>query len=146
MATVRDVANYFLLQTDEEAGDIISNLKLQKLIYYAQGFHLALKGTPLFNEPLQAWNHGPVSPALYHVFKEYGAGALPIPADCNAGALTPEETELLDEVYAVYGQFSAWKLRDLTHDEAPWKNSFREGINAPISHQAMQEFFRTQLS
>lgn len=145
MATVRDVANYFLLQTDDDAGDIISNLKLQKLVYYAQGFHLALKGAPLFNEPLQAWNHGPVSPELYRMFRDHGAGALPRPVNCEL-TLTAEETDLLDEVYAVYGQFSAWKLRDLTHDEAPWKNSFREGENAVIPHEEMQLFFRTQLN
>lgn len=146
MASIHDVANYFLAQTDDEAGDTISNLKLQKLVYYAQGFHLALKGIPLFNEPLQAWNHGPVSPALYQAYKAYGSSSLPIPEEFDDTRLTPEEKEVLDDVYAVYGQFSAWKLRDLTHDEAPWVNAYREGANAPISHEAMQEFFLTQLN
>ena len=50
-----DVAQYFLAQMDEDAGDLISNLKLQKLVYYAQGFALALYGRPLFPERIEAW-------------------------------------------------------------------------------------------
>lgn len=146
MASIHDVANYFLVQTDDEAGDTVSNLKLQKLVYYAQGFHLALKGTPLFPEQLQAWNHGPVSPALYQTYKTFGAGALPVPGDFDSACLTPEETEVLDDVYQVYGQFSAWKLRDLTHDEAPWINAYREDANTVITHEAMLEFFLTQVN
>lgn len=57
-----DVAKYFLAQQDETAGDLISNLKLQKLIYYAQGFHLAISDRPLFPEPIKAWIHGPAVP------------------------------------------------------------------------------------
>ena len=61
-----DVAQYFLAQMDEDAGDLISNLKLQKLVYYAQGFALALHGRPLFRERVEAWTHGaPVVPELY---------------------------------------------------------------------------------
>ena len=146
MASIHDVANYFLVQTDDEAGDTVSNLKLQKLVYYAQGFHLALKGTALFPEPLQAWNHGPVSPALYQTYKAYGAGALPVPVDFDSACLTPDETAVLDDVYQVYGQFSAWKLRDLTHDEAPWINAYREDVNTVITQEAMREFFLTQVN
>jgi uncharacterized phage-associated protein len=62
-----EIAKYFLVQVEEELGDSISNLKLQKLVYYAQGFNLALfDGNPLFDEEIQAWTHGPVVPALYH--------------------------------------------------------------------------------
>ena len=57
--TAKDVAEYFLSRVDEDAGDSLSNLKIQKLAYYAQGYHLALHGTPLFNERIEAWQHGP---------------------------------------------------------------------------------------
>ncbi|WP_273039158.1 Panacea domain-containing protein [Iningainema tapete] len=51
--------------------------------------------------------------------------------------------ELLDEVYRVYGQFSAWKLRNMTHDEEPWKDAY-EG-NMIITHQDLKQYFKTQL-
>jgi uncharacterized phage-associated protein len=146
MASIYDVAQYFLLQTDEEAGDTISNLKLQKLVYYAQGFHIALTGTPLFPEPIQAWTHGPVTPDLYHAYKDHGSGALPSPVHFDDAALSDSEKEILDEVYSVYGQFSAWKLRNLTHAESPWVDAYGEGANTEISHDAMKRFFVSQLN
>ena len=146
MASIHDVAKYFLLQADEEAGDTISNLKLQKLAYYAQGFHLALTGKALFPEQVQAWTHGPVSPDLYRAYKEHGSAALPAPEQFDDTALSPAETEILDEVYSVYGQFSAWKLRNLTHEEAPWVDAYREGANTEISQESMRLFFASQLN
>ena len=74
-----EVARYFLSLTDEDAGELISNLKLQKLLYYAQGFHLVIYGEPLFPETIEAWAHGPVVTSVYHQYKEYGSE--PIPAE-----------------------------------------------------------------
>lgn len=138
--TARDVADYFLASVDEESGDNISNLKLQKLVYYAQGFHLAIHGEPLFDDPIVAWAHGPVVPSLYHAFKDHGAGAIPRPDDFTGSKYAPEVSELLDEVLEVYGQFSAWKLRDMTHDELPWKSV---SPNELISQDSLRDFFST---
>ena len=77
-----DVAKYFLAQMSDDCGDTISNLKLQKLLYYAQGFHLALFVARLCPEASEAWAHGPVVADVYHQYKEYGS--IPIP---------PEEVE-----------------------------------------------------
>ena len=143
MFSAVNVAYYFLCLPDENAGDLISNLKLQKLLYYAQGFHLALYGSRLFREDIRAWEHGPVVPDAYHEFKEFGANAIPAPEVMDFTIFDPETVELLDEVYAVYGQFSAWKLRNMTHEESPWKET---PINEMISTQKMQEYFKTQLA
>lgn len=144
MLSCHDVANYFLALSDEDAGDLISNLKLQKLVYYAQGFHLALFNEPLFDESIEAWTHGPVIPELYHSYKHRGSGAIPSPEEVNFGVYTLEMKELLDEVYNVFGQFSAWKLRNLTHVEPPWKDV--ESSAGEISHESMREYFKTQLT
>ena len=143
MPTAKDVANYFLSKTREEIGDNITHLKLQKLVYYAQGFHLAVYKTPLFDEPIEAWDHGPVVPALYKEYRVYGLS--PIPGTVEAEAVLPfteEQLALLDDVYEVYGQFSAWKLRALTHSEPTWEKAYPNGI---ITHQAMEKFFKTQI-
>lgn len=67
------VAKWFLWYNDkileEEDADLISNLKLQKLLYYAQGCYLALKNEPLFNEQIVNWAHGPVVEEIYHKYK-----------------------------------------------------------------------------
>ncbi len=142
MLTCFDVADYFLSKTDEEAGDVISNLKLQKLVYYAQGFTLAVTGKPLFNEPIEAWQHGPVVPDLYHKYKDHGAYGIPAPTNVDFSKFSSEIKEILDEVYDVYGQFSAWKLRNMTHEEAPWKNTEKGDV---ISLSSMSEYFKTQI-
>lgn len=142
MLSCFDIAQYFLAQVDEDAGDSISNLKLQKLVYYAQGFHLALYDNPLFGEDIVAWEHGPVVIPLYREYKKYGAGPIPS-AEIDLETFQPKLRELLDEVYSVYGQFSASKLRALTHEEPPWKET---PINGIISHEVMSRYFKTQLS
>lgn len=139
MMSALQIAKYFVSLVDEEAGDSISNLKVQKLLYYAQGAHLALHDAPLFPESIKAWVHGPVVPQVYHEFKHCGAGAIPVePVDlCDYPA---QVREVLDEVNSVYGQFTAGKLRSMTHQEPPWKNTPQ---SETISHEVMKEFFRT---
>lgn len=145
MLDAKDIAEWFLMRVDDTAGDSISNLKLQKLVYYAQGCHLALHGKPLFGQPIQAWEHGPVVPDLYHSFKQYGSGAIPKPDDFDLEKFDQETCNLLEEVFEVYGQFSAWKLRNMTHAEAPWRDAYSAGPSTTITHEALAEFFRTQL-
>ena len=145
MNTCFDVANYFLKCQRLETGDLMSNMKIQKLVYYAQGVYLALKGEALFYEPLMAWEFGPVCESLYQEYKKYGNGAIPIPEDMNTYELFDKETrDILNMVYRHYGQYSAWKLSNLTHEEFPWINAHRRG-GLEISHQDMKEFFITQL-
>jgi uncharacterized phage-associated protein len=144
MASANHVAAYLIGRAMDEDGTGLSNLKLQKLMYYAQGFHLALQGTPLFPERIEAWTHGPVCPAVYHEFKQYGRGPIDAVPELPEGALTDEQMELLEEVFGVFGQFSAWKLRDMTHEEAPWLEYEAEGGTIP--HEALRRYFETRLS
>ena len=72
--SAQQVADYFLASADEE--ELVTNMKLQKLLYYAQGFHLAVHGEPLFHDPIVAWSHGPVVPEVYHRFKHNGSSGI----------------------------------------------------------------------
>lgn len=138
------IANFLIWRanSDEELGENISNLKLQKLLYYAQGFHLAMNGAPLFNEPIVAWQHGPVVRAIYHQYSEFGAGALPTPEGFDPGVVDQDAQEVIEEAYSVYGQYSAWGLRNLTHEEPPWRDTPANGI---ISHDVMRRYFLDHL-
>ena len=143
--TCFDVADYFLSLADEDAGDLIPHLKLQKLVYYAQGFHLTLYKEPLFNETIEAWMHGPVIPELYRKYKKHGDGFIPKPQSLNMNKYRGKVRELLDEVYRVLGQFSAWKLRSVTHEEPPWKNAYKQGDGTPISHEDLANYFKAYI-
>jgi len=143
--TAHEIAKYFIALTEEDTGDSITNLKLQKLTYYAQGFNLALYDEPLFNEPIEAWMHGPVVPNLYYSYKKHGSNPIPKPIGMDFDRYNERTKELLNQVQEVYGQFSAWKLRDLTHEEAPWINSYQKP-DCTIKHEDMKEFFKTLIN
>lgn len=140
--TATDVAKYFLSQMSEDCGDTISNLKLQKLLYYAQGYYLAMHDAPLYSDRIKAWRHGPVIPTVYHEYKEFGDGAIPKPSSFGFSKFNKRQRELMDEVWNVLGQFSAWKLRNMTHEEPPWKDT---ASNAVISHAALKSYFKTMI-
>lgn len=137
-----DVAKYFLSLVDEDSGDSISNLKLQKLLYYAQGYYLALNNAPLFPERIVAWQHGPVVPAVYHSYKQHGNQPIPLER-INPKEYPQDIKDFLNDVYKTIGQFSAWKLRNMTHAEPPWKNA---AVGSVISQQSMKRHFVTLVS
>ena len=144
MAQINDVAECFLYLDDTNEGDGISNLKLQKLAYYAQGFYSAIFGKPLFNNGISAWSHGPVVSDLYHNYKQYGSNRIPVPSNFDVSSLNNEEFELLEEVFEVFGQYSAWKLRNMTHEESPWLNHEVNAGAIPLTE--ITEYFKTRLN
>ena len=120
----------------DNGGEMMTHLKLQKLLYYAQGCYSAMKGKALFDDKIYAWQHGPVVPAVYSVYKEYGAN----PIKDTAPVEIDEDTEaVLEQVYQVFGQFSALKLREMTHNETPWKTT-ENGKEIPT--KVITEFFK----
>lgn len=143
MYTASDISKYFLCLCDEEAGDLLTNMKLQKLLYYAQGVTLALTDAPLFEDRIKAWVHGPVVPQVWREYRGYGSSAIPKDAGFDPGTIDPATCDILNEVYSVYGQFSAWKLRNMTHSESPWLSA---GADEDISHTRLKDFFKTQLN
>jgi uncharacterized phage-associated protein len=140
---VQDVAEYFLLKADNREDSDISNLKLQKLVYYAQAFHLAIFNKPLFDENFEAWTHGPVCPELYQQYKNFKSSPIQFDSEIDLSLFSPEQLELLDDVNGTFGQFSAWKLRDMTHEETPWKE--KEMMAGVIEKSSMMEFYKTRL-
>jgi len=126
--TSEDVAEYFLALANEK-GDQMTNLRLQKLIYYAQAWHLANFPKPLFEEDFEAWVHGPVIPKLYRKYKN---GYNPITASVSRekveARFTPRSLKLLEEVADVYMPLTASQLEKMTHQEAPWIQA-RRGLD-----------------
>lgn len=149
--SVHAIADYFILKVDPAAGDDITPLKLQKLLYYAQAWHLAMQGRPLFANRLEAWLHGPVCREIYDRFRYLSRN--PIPASTAAfdfGGVDAATREFLDEVWDVYAQYSAAKLEQMTHQETPWLEA-RTGLDPmlpsqrPISERTMEEYYRGRM-
>lgn len=142
-----EIAEFFLTMLDLSAGDTMSNLQLQKLLYFAQGFSLAINDKPIFEEDIEAWISGPVVPTVFHAYQKYNNQSLPMPKFLDFDRFSKEENELLLEVFNVYGQFSAWKLRDISYiPEGPWKKTFVVGKNNVIPHKVLKKYFLTQIT
>ena len=125
------VANEFI-ERAKAANQIISPLKLQKLIAFAHGWHLALYGEPLIDEEVQAWDYGPVVASVYHEFKNFGSGPITrLATDINPDnfelytprvPLTDKRTiPLIAKIWEIYGKYSAIQLANLTHEpDSAW--------------------------
>ena len=123
-----NVARYFIIRAYEEGREAeMTNMKVQKLLYYAQSLHLALYNEPLFAEEIQAWRYGPVCPPAYNFYSEFEAKQLPIPDKESLLQLPREKKELLEEIWEYFGGYHAYKLSDMTHLEFPWKKA-RKGL------------------
>lgn len=148
--TVRstDVADFFIWRA-RETGEAITHLKLQKLVYYAQAWFLALNDEPLMDTRFEAWVHGPVCRELYGRFRGYAWQ--PITEDVQEPDLDAKTTAHLKEVWEVYGGFSALDLERMTHDEAPWQIargelSADEACDAAIPEDTMRDYYQSRLA
>jgi uncharacterized phage-associated protein len=145
--TAKLVADYFI-NFSHDVGDPISNLKLQKLLYYAQAWHLALYDRALFGERIEAWVHGPAVPPVYGIFK--GWAWQPISDASGVPAFSGPIKKHLDQVMRQYGPKNAYELELLTHSERPWRDA-RGDIppdapsTAVITHPSMRDFYRSQI-
>lgn len=154
MTTVHDVADYIVLKLDA-AGAGLNVLKLQKLVYYAQAWRLALAGDKLFEGRFQAWIHGPVSRQLYDRFSAthmmYDAvRAGDIRQEFNPENMPAHLREHIDEVLEAYAHFSGPQLETMTHSEEPWirargNRKPSERCETEIDESLMASFYKELL-
>lgn len=141
MATVHDVAAYILSKTDQ-----MTAMKLQKLVYYSQAWHLAWTGEALFTEEIQAWANGPV---VYDLYAEHRGKYWVASSDVTQGSassLGANQTATVDSILEAYGDMTGAQLSKLTHAETPWQEA-RGGLpdgrpsSSPISPSKLKEYY-----
>lgn len=125
-----------LLDIAKAHGQTLTNMQLQKLIYFAQGWALAYRGVTIVDEQAEAWPYGPVFPSVYHEFKRFGSAPIltkatefdpknwlrEVPSVDN-----PDAKAFLESIWASYGKFSGPQLSQMTHvDDGPWALARRE--------------------
>jgi uncharacterized phage-associated protein len=147
-----DVAKYLVyLAVCEDEPDFLSHLRLQKLLYYVQGWSLGIRNKTMFDDRIEAWAHGPVVRNIYYVFADYGYKPVLLEDVGAAENLTEEDMGFIQSVWSSYKQFSASSLREMTHKDAPWRDA--RGDCGPsdrceneITIKAMKDFFSSQAS
>ena len=150
MFDVKEVIDFFLSKAS------MSHKKLQKLLYYAYCWVLALMNESadninlrLFNERIEAWIHGPVIPKVYSEYKHYGAENISQIEKFNEKVFPEDVLDILNQVWDVYGKFTGNELEAISHREAPYIVA-RNGIpayaasNNRISDDIIFKYFNEQ--
>ena len=138
--SAHDIAK-FIIQKSQTP---ISNLKLQKLLYYAQGWHLGIYEEPIFTEQIQAWIHGPVVPAVFQTYREFKW--TPISVDPTPVKMNASTSKHVLGILGAFGKFTASQLEAISHKEDPWIKA-RKGFDpkspskAVITHDSMKRYF-----
>ena len=140
MNRIEDVVNFFLSKS------AMSPKKLQKLLYYAYSWTLALLNDSaddihnrLFDDPIEAWIHGPVVPSVYGYFKEFGWSEIPQNEYFDSSVFSPEVIDILNQVWEVYGGYTGNQLEAFSHREDPWIEA-RKGLSSEdSSHKRLSD-------
>lgn len=156
MHDARGIANRLLDHVESEGGHL-TNLGLLKHLYFAHGWHLALKGSPLIKNRFEAWQYGPVIRAVYDAFKVHGERPITSRAnmiDLNRNApviatvnISPESWSILLDTYYAYRGLSPLILSELTHEPGgPWSQVWDRAdrklvLNMAISDESIRSYF-----
>ena len=158
------VANTFIALADKR-GRELTHMQLQKLLYFAHGWHLGLEEGPLCEEHAQAWEYGPVFPSLYQDLKRWGKHPVEEPITktyLTKGRLRAHRQEhtpylpdadefalaVVNKVWELYGPLSGFELSAISHDaKGPWARMRKETIgkrNVDIPNHMIETYFAGQ--
>lgn len=139
-----------ILSVSTSKGIGVSNLKLQKLMYYCQGYFLAIHNDALFDDEIEAWDHGPVVRDVYFNYNSFGRADIVLQNPVATEAFSETINSVVSYVIDTLGKYHAWALRNKTHKEQPWLNHFdvEKGTvdNAIISKEELTDYFKKALS
>ena len=126
MYKVKEIAEWFVQRASADVnkgGDYLTQLKLQKLLYYAQGFYMAFNnGERLFKEKIIHLSYGPVVESLISTLKPFSNNPI-LSLNINIPEIDEQTLAILNIVYKNLGQYSAYRLVELTHSETPWQET-----------------------
>lgn len=157
MNDILDVSRYIVNYSNEKKYSI-SNLKLQKLLYYVQAYFLYKKKEPCYKAKIEAWKFGPVVPEAYEEFKKYGASEIPkinnyyeitennneIVVECIGYKtdINQEDEKRIKEVVDDFSSYSAAKIIRLSHNQKPWIDAYKKGVKSEITLEAISDYFK----
>lgn len=138
------IANEFLARS----GMPLNQMKMQKLVYIAHGWNLAINREPLVRDRIEAWDGGPVVRSIWNHLRDFGYNSAPNFFGKPDGSrfeaeLSQSEKSVIDHVWRKYGEYSGLELSEMTHKEGtPWSNAyFGKGRNSPLSQIDIQQHF-----
>jgi len=142
-----NVANYLIFlasqENQEKEREGITNLKLQKILYFAQAYYLAKLSKPLFSEEIEAWDYGPVVHEVYTKFKRNKSN--PIIVEDDKSVIEEEDKDFLKKIWNTFGAYSASRLVDIVHSHTPWIEA-KNSTNNVISQKVIKDYYSPLLN
>ncbi|MBD5585607.1 MAG: DUF4065 domain-containing protein [Clostridia bacterium] len=152
------IARYIVNYSNKIDDVWLSNLKLQKLLYFCQAYFLLDKGLPCFRDTIEAWDFGPVVPAVYHEFKRFGAGWIPpvkqyyhkpdpkkpfdfVTMDFDETSIDKKTRKLVEDVVDNFKDYNNVALTTLAHGQEPWKRAFSSSMGNTITNESLVDYF-----
>lgn len=142
MYKASDVARY-IIERCKEKNRTVSNLKLQKILYFVQAEFLVTKNQPCFIEAIEAWDFGPVVPTVYFEYRMYGGANIPCIGKSKVKQLiSARDQKILNGIIDECSQYSASALVEITHNQMPWMEAYNQpGYNNEITVESIKEYF-----
>lgn len=154
---VLDVCRY-IIKYSAKRQEAVSNLKLQKVLYFIQASFLVETGSVCFDDRIEAWDFGPVVPRAYHYFKKYGGLNIPAKEGIYYYAdddiwqtrqiifedriISDKDKKRIEIIVRDLAKYPAYFLVEVTHRQSPWKDAYRRFENNVIENQAIREYFK----
>lgn len=143
MNSAINIAKYVINKCNELSNPI-SNLQLQKILYYIQGNYYAKFNEKLFREDIEAWKYGPVIPEVYYEFNKYSSGNIRDEFEVDYLEIDSERLDYIDNIIQSNCKLTAWQLVEKSHKEDPWRLHYDRSFNKVIPSKIIKEFFITQ--
>lgn len=153
----KSVANWLLKLAEIERASV-SHLKLQKLAFLVQGYHLAITDSPAFSDHVEAWKLGPVIRTIYDEFKNCGSEPITemakrrvwsedktkiIEQECNLVDASDITIAIIKAVWGAYKKYTGFQLVDLTHkSKTPWSEVYVEGSSRIIDNEIIKQYYK----
>lgn len=133
-----EVAKYVINHEHKQKREI-SNLRLQKLLYFVQAKVLVETNEPCFDDEFEAWDFGPVVPCVYHTYKIFGSWDLKVSGDILE--IKSDISERINSIIDYCKSFPTRQLVAITHRQDPWKNVYTKGAKNRITNDSIRNYF-----
>lgn len=140
MYSALDIARYIVWKENEN-GRPVSNLRLQKLLYFIQAQFIRVFGDACFSNRIEAWDFGPVVPSVYHKYKRFGSSCIPVENGDNLEFDCSTHEELIEATLNLCAHYNTSSLVSITHEQDPWKNAYKQ-FDSEITPEAIQDYYR----
>ncbi len=135
-----DIARY-VIDYSWDNKNTVSNLRVQKILYFVQAEFLVSKNSACFNDEIQAWSLGPVVPSVYHEYKIFGNS--PIPSRGTNGqyySIDESDKKIIEDIVNQCNEHTTATLVNITHNQTPWIEAFNSS-NKIITTSSIKAFF-----